>query len=277
MNTSPKDSENFEMPRLLLAFAVALAIHILLFFIFAKTEKNNEIKKPLNFKVVYVKSKKNTVKTEVKLPAVIVPPKRKPIEPVQKEPSQIAAILPSPPPPIPEIAPSPEPSQEPSPEASVIEGDDSSGTQEENEEGVSSENGSDDDGGEVLGDSDSGAVGEVVEDSSKPKITAQQLGDNKLFIMPLGKEEETAEKVIEKCNEIAEEEKKQAQVLTFEFNINSISGMPENVEQVKKSGNEELDKTVFSLVSLMSFDLTENIGNKYYLSVIVILKEASQT
>lgn len=278
MNTFHKDNE--ETIRLLSALVIAFVFHILFFSILAKTYKESAPKKPLDFKVVYVKSKKNAVKVESKPNVIkkVTPPKRTPIAPSKDSANRIAAVVEksSPTPPEPKT-PREAPSAKSSPDipSETLKDDDKDifDNRKETGENISDEQSGSSDDDSVVEGAVPGSVGDATQVASELKVTSQQLGDNKLFIMPLKTEEEASDKVIEQCPELSQDDIKQARVLTFEFNVNPVLGLPENITQIKKSGNEELDKTLSSLVALMSFDLSENNGEKYYLSIIVILKE----
>ena len=254
------NSDFSDLKRLIFAFITALFIHLLLFAFFAGKEKKT-IKEPLVFKVVYAGKRAKAVKAskpantenEIKIPSLkkTLPVPAETVVPPRSVEKNNVAVVPikqeQPPPSLPSA------SQE-----QIIE------TSAESENDITDI--------DLTGDTEdiSDNNGDNGQDNPDKKVIKQDLGDNRLFIMPLEKEERTSEQILEQCLELDPQDRAKAIVLDFEFNLNSASGLPENINQVKKSGNEELDKTVGAMVSLMSFDVPDTSG-KYYLSIIILL------
>ncbi len=265
INKFPDHNDSHELIRFLIAIVLSVFIHVALFSFVPKEVKKQD--KPLSFKVVYSGKKAKAAAKSAAVKKVPPKPEKKIVTPVMKP----AAVKPVVTPPKKDKPPSkpvnivPQPTPEP-PRDEPVNVDEELGKSED-AEAVADSSGQDSSG--EFGDSAGNGDG-AGKENEKPR--KEQLGDNRLFILPLQHAEITAEKALEMCDELTDDEKKRAYVLEFEFTLNLESGIPENVNQIKKSGLEELDATVKGVVSLMSFN-SSNPSEKHFLPVVILLKQ----
>lgn len=113
-------------------------------------------------------------------------------------------------------------------------------------------------------------VGGVVKNGDeKNEITTDD--GNRLLILPLNREKLTSEELISSCEELTLAEKRRTRALIFKFSVDPNSGEPQNIEEIEKSGNDEFDKTLTQLISMMKFELKTDV-EECYLPILVVTK-----